>query len=388
VQLEPTDEQIALREAVRRFAEAETPLETVRSLYEHREGFCREWWREAARLGWTSLFIPEAQGGGTVSGRPASDAVIVSEEIGRLVSPGPFLPVNIVAATIARAGSDEQIASLLPGLAEGETFAAWAFAESGDRWSPRDFETTISVSGTEVTISGEKTYLEAAGVANHILVTGRGGGGLSQVLVPADAQGLRVVTGRSIDMTRRYARVILDRVRLPATALIGAPGSAQHDVEAQLQLALALQCSEMIGVAERVFETTIEYGRERFAFGRPIVSFQALKHRIADMALWIEGAKAVGEELTHAVDREAAEASTLASVAKVHIGRRCLDIVDDCVQITGGLGVTWEQDIHLYNRRAAVNRAMFGSPEFHRHRLLGLICPEAPSAETQEGAAP
>jgi alkylation response protein AidB-like acyl-CoA dehydrogenase len=373
VQLELTEEQTALRETVRRFLESETPLTTVRELYDDAEGFERGWWREAATLGWTSPFVPEAYGGGTLSGRPASDAVIVAEEMGRLVSPGPFLPVNVVAAAVARSGSDTLQAELLPGLVAGETFAAWAYAEAGDQWRPADLETTVTVSGDKVTVSGDKAYVEAANVADHLLVTGRGQGGFTQVMVPADATGVTVTPGRSIDMTRRYGRVRFDQVRLPTDTLVGEPGAAGPSVEAQLQLALTLQCAEMIGVAEHTLDTTLAYGRERFAFGRPIVSFQALKHRIADMALWIEGSKAVGEELTRAVDGVGGDASTLASVAKVHIGRRCLDIVDDCVQITGGLGVTWEHDIHLYNRRAAVGRAMFGSPELHRQLLLAVI---------------
>jgi alkylation response protein AidB-like acyl-CoA dehydrogenase len=384
MQLELTEEQVALRDTVRRFVESEVPLTAVRDLYDTPEGFDRGWWRDAAALGWTSPFVPEAQGGGTLSGRPASDAVIVAEEIGRMVSPGPFLPVNVVAAAVARSGTRSQIEAVLPGLAEGDAIATWAFAEPGDRWSAQDLQTTITVADGTVTVSGEKAYVEAAGVADHFLVTGSGDGGLTQVLVPAGARGLRVVPGRSIDMTRRFGRVVLEGVELPHQALLGEPGTAAPAVSAQLELALTLQCAEMVGVAEHSFETTISYGRERFAFGRPIVSFQALKHRLADMALWIEGAKAVGEELVHGVDGDTGEAATLASIAKVHVGRRCLDIVDDCVQITGGLGVTWEHDIHLYNRRATVDRAMYGSPEHHRQRLLGMLGAASPSRREGE----
>jgi alkylation response protein AidB-like acyl-CoA dehydrogenase len=381
VQLELTEEQVALRDTLRRFVEAEVPLTTVRALHEHPDGFERDWWRQAAEIGWTSPFVPEAHGGGTLSGRPASDAVIVAEEIGRLVTPGPFLPVNVVAAAVTRAGTNPQCEAILPGLATGETFAAWAYAEPRDRWTPDGFETSIVVTGDTVVVDGSKAYVEAAAVADHFLVTGLGDGGVTQVLVPADARGLEVIPGRSLDMTRRYGRVIFDGVRLPVESVLGVPGAAGTDVEVQLQLALTLQCAEMIGVAERALETTIEYGRNRSAFGRPIVSFQALKHRLADMALWIEGAKAVGEELVRAVDAESGDARVLASVSKVHVGRRCLDIVDDCVQITGGLGVTWEHDIHLYNRRAAVDRAMFGSPELHRDLLVGVV--EQAAADTE-----
>lgn len=378
MQLELTEEQEALRDTVRKFIATEVPLTTVRDLQGEPDGFSKDWWREAANLGWTSPFVPESHGGGTLSGRATSDAVIIAEEMGRLVAPGPFLPVNVVAAAIARFGTESQAEAVLPGLAAGEAFASWAFAEPGDRWSPDTFETTISVSGDKVNVSGEKAYVEAAGVADHLLVTGRGEAGLTQVLIPARTPGLTIVPGRSIDMTRRYGRVVLDGVELPATALVGAAGAAQPAVEYLLRLALTLQCAEMVGVAERTLQTTIEYGRDRFAFGRPIVSFQALKHRIADMALWVEGAKAVGEELVRAVDADADDAGMLSSVAKVHIGRRCLDIVDDCVQITGGVGVTWEHDIHMYNRRAAVDRAMFGSPEAHRRLLLTHIERQTP----------
>ncbi|MGI9641192.1 MAG: acyl-CoA dehydrogenase family protein [Acidimicrobiia bacterium] len=388
MQLELTDEQVALRDTVRRFIESEVPLTTVRELYDDPNGFNRDWWREAASLGWTSPFIPEAQGGGTLSGRPCSDAVIIAEEIGRLVAPGPFLPTNVVAAAVARSGNESLIEDVLPGLAEGGTFAAWAFAEPGDCWEPECFKTTITVAGDTVTVSGEKAYVEAANVADHFLVTGRGEGGLTQVLVPADASGVQVIPGRSIDMTRRYGRVRFAATEVHTDSVLGPHDSAEPAVAAQLQLALTLQCAEMVGVAEQTLDTTIAYGRERFAFGRPIVSFQALKHRIADMALWIEGSKAVGEELVHAVGDARSDAGILASVAKVHIGRRCLDIVDDCVQITGGMGVTWEHDIHMYSRRAAVDRAMFGSPELHRHRLLAFVELDNDGSHPQEGDTP
>jgi alkylation response protein AidB-like acyl-CoA dehydrogenase len=126
----------------------------------------------------------------------------------------------------------------------------------------------------------------------------------------------------------------------------------------------------MCGVAGRTLETTIEYGLDRFAFGRPIVSFQALKHRIADMTVRLEGSKAVTDALVAAIDSRSPDASRLATVAKAYVGETCLDVVDDCVQITGGIGVTWEHDIHLYNRRAAVDRALFGTPEEHKERVL------------------
>ncbi|WP_029429930.1 acyl-CoA dehydrogenase family protein [Blastococcus sp. URHD0036] len=371
--LELTDEQRSFRDTARRFIESRTPLTTVRDLYDEPDGFDRGWWREAARLGWTSLFVPETHGGGTLSGRAVTDAVVLAEEIGRLVSPGPVLPVNVVAAALAWSGGGDRGTALLPALAAGEAIAGWAFAEPGDRWTPDALETVAVIDDGGVTVEGEKAYVEAAGVADHLLVTARGDGGLTQVLVPADAPGVTVLRGRSVDMTRRYGRVRLTGVRLPVEAVVGQPGRAADVVERQLALALALQCAEMVGLAERAMETTVEYGRDRIAFGRPIVSFQVLKHRLADMAVHLEGMKAVTEELAASIDGKSAETSRLASIAKAYVGRHCLEIVDDCVQITGGMGVTWEHDLHLYNRRAAVDRAMWGTPELHRRRLLDLL---------------
>jgi alkylation response protein AidB-like acyl-CoA dehydrogenase len=386
VQLELTEEQEFFRDTTRKFLESEVPLPAVRELYESNDGFGRGWWQKAAELGWTSLFVPEVLGGGSLSGRPVADAVIVAEEMGRLVSPGPFLPVNVVAAAVAWNGSDSQQAEILPGLLSGEEIAAWAFAEPGGRWEPEAVAATATVADGEVVVNGVKAYVEAAGVADRFLVTARTGDGLTQVLVPAGSAGVKVERGRSLDMTRRFGKVTMHNVTLPATSIVGTPGGRGEDVNRLLQLALALQCAEMVGIADRTMEFTLEYGRERFAFGRPIVSFQALKHRIADMTVCLEGSKAVSDALAAAVDAGDPEAANLASVAKAYVGEHCLDIVDDCVQITGGIGVTWEHDIHLYNRRAAVDRAVYGSPEEHKERLAAQIEGAQVEAAQVEGA--
>ncbi len=373
--LELTDEQAFFRDTARRFLESEVPLTTVRELYDTVDGFDRAWWGKAAELGFTSLFVPESIGGGSLSGNPTQDAVIVAEEMGRLVSPGPFLPVNVVAAGLAWHGTDAQRAEILPGLLSGEALAAWAHTEPGGHWRPEQLTTAATIEGDEVVLHGEKAYVEAVGVADHLLVTARSGDGVSQVLVPAGTPGMAIVRGRSIDMTRRFGRVTFSGARLPVSAIVGEPGNATAAIERQLQLALALQCAETVGGADRALEFTIEYGHDRIAFGRPIVSFQALKHRVADMTVQLEGSKAVSDDLAAAVDEQRDDAVVLASVAKAYVGEHCLDIIDDCVQITGGMGVTWEHDLHLYSRRALIDRATYGTPEEHKQRIVGRIAP-------------
>jgi alkylation response protein AidB-like acyl-CoA dehydrogenase len=374
VNVELTEEQELFRSTTRKLLENTSPLTTVRAAYELRSGFDGDWWRQAAELGWTSFFISETLGGGCVSGRPTVDAVIVAEEMGRLVAPGPFLPVNVVAAALAWRGSEDQQREVCPDLLAGDAVATWAFCEPGGQWNGSSIHATATVGGaSDILLEGTKAYVEAGGVAQHLLVTARTHDRLTQLLVPSDAPGVEIVRGRSIDMTRRFARVRFEEVRLPSSAVVGEIGGADADVDRQLQLALALQCAEMVGVADRALEFTLEYGRDRFAFGRPIVSFQALKHRIADMTVWLEGAKAVSDALAAAVDLRDDQTDHLASVAKAYVGDHCLAIVDDCVQLAGGIGVTWEHDIHLYNRRVAVDRAIYGTPEEHKLQLLSLL---------------
>jgi alkylation response protein AidB-like acyl-CoA dehydrogenase len=371
--LELSEDQEFFRATTRKFLESEAPLSSVRALYESPEGFDRSWWRDGAQLGWTSMYVADSMGGGSLSGSPASDLAIVAEEMGRLVSPGPLVPVTIVAYALSEGGSTDLQKAVLPGLLSGESIASWAWCEPGRRWDTADVETSAVLEGDEIVVSGTKSYVEAAGVADHFLVVALSNGGLTQVLIPAGASGVGVIAGRSIDMTRRFGTLHLDGVRVPASHAVGPFGQAETAVEQQLALALCLQCAEMCGIADRTLEFTLEYGRDRFAFGRPIVSFQALKHRIADMTVRIEGSKAATDALAAALDSGDADASRLASVAKAYVGESCLDIVDDCVQITGGIGVTWEHDIHLYNRRAVVDRAVFGTPEEHKARLLRFM---------------
>jgi alkylation response protein AidB-like acyl-CoA dehydrogenase len=372
VNLELTEDQEFFRDTTRRFLESEAPLTTVRALWDTDDGFERGWWAKAAELGWTTLFVPEEHGGGSLSGNPVQDAVIVAEEMGRLVAPGPFLPVNVVCAALARDGTAEQQAELFPGLLAGETIAAWAFGERGAPWDPSGISLTAEPAGDEIVLSGQKAYVEAGGVADQLLVTARTGDGLTQVVVPSSAAGLSVTRGRSIDLVRRYASIAFDGVRVPSSAVLGEVGGAADLVERQLEIALALQCAETVGAADRVFEFTIEYAQDRYAFGRPIASFQALKHRIADMLVWLEFSKSIVDGAARAVDTDN-DAARLVSVAKAYVGDRCLDLIDDCVQINGGIGVTWEHDIHIYSRRVAVNRAVYGTPEEHRERLCTLL---------------
>jgi alkylation response protein AidB-like acyl-CoA dehydrogenase len=375
VNLELTEDQRFFRETTRRFIENEAPISLVRGWHDSDQGFEISWWRQAAELGWTSMFAPERAGGGSLSGRPLADAAIVAEEMGRLTTPGPFLPVNVVAAALSFDGADGH-ADTLAALVSGESVAAWAFGEPGSRWDPGTFATTADFEGTEIVIRGVKSYVEAASAAAHLLVTARSGDGLTQVLVPADSAGVTVVSTPSLDLAKRFGQVRFDGVRLPRSAVVGEIGTAAEAVERQFQIALALQCAETIGGLDRVFEFTLEYMGERYAFGRPISSYQALKHRVADLLLMIESAKGCVDASITSFDEGSPDAAIDARVAKAYVGAKALHIIPECMQLHGGISVTWEHDIHLYLRRATVNRAVFGTPEQHRERICSILLAE------------
>ena len=374
MELELTDEQTMLRDTTRRFLEDSMPLSAVRELAENEPaGFDRAWWRQAAELGWTSMLVPEELGGGSVSGAGLADLAMIAHERGRLVSPGPLLGTNVVAAALAAAGAPGEQAAVLEGLLAGEVVATWAFAEPNAEWSAAGVALTATPTAEGVVLDGVKTTVEAGAEGDQVLVTARTGAGLTQVLVPAGSPGVEVERMESLDLVRRLAEIRFTGVELPANAVVGEIGGAAADVERQLQLALVLQCAEIVGAIDRAFAFTVEWAFDRYSFGRPLASYQALKHRFAEMKLWLEASHATADAAVRAVEEAAANAAELVSVAKSYIGDQAPALLQGCVQMHGGIGVTWEHDLHLYLRRVTQNALLFGTPEDHRERIVALL---------------
>jgi alkylation response protein AidB-like acyl-CoA dehydrogenase len=359
VELELSEDQAFFQQTTRKFLAAECPIATVRGLESTAAGYAPDYWRRGAELGWTSLLVPEADGGGSFSEHGLLDLVLVAEEMGRLVSPGPLVPVNVVASALARSGTEEQKAAVLPGLLDGREVAAWC--------GPRAVGLAATPDG--LVLDGVVAPVEAAAQAAQLLVVGDAGDGPTQVLVPADAPGVTVTPMGGLDLVRRFAEVRLDSVRLPASAMLGAAGAAADDVEHQLQVAVVLQCAETVGATDRVFEMTLEYLDDRYSFGRPLSSYQALKHRVADDKVWLEACHAIATAAARAVAVGTADAPDRVSAAKAWIGPHATELIQDCVQLHGGIGVTWEHDLHLYLRRTTVNRVVYGTPEAHQERI-------------------
>jgi alkylation response protein AidB-like acyl-CoA dehydrogenase len=369
-----TDDVEFFRATTNRFIAEEMPIAATRALASDDDGFDRATWRRAAELGWTSLLAPASLGGGGLSANPVADLAVVAEELGRQVAPGPLLPVNVVIDTLTRSASPALVEEVVPGLMSGETIAAWALAEPRDVWGVDGLgDTIVRAEGSEFVVSGHKRFVEAAASADVILVSAMADDGPTQVLVRAEVDGLTIVPGRSVDIVRRFADLHFDDVRVPAEAIVGEIGGAARDIAHQCRLALALQVAETVGGLDHVSTMTLDYLADRWSFGRPLASYQALKHRLADMLLALETSKGCAEAAAEAVGTASPHAQRDVSVAKAYVGRAAIEILGECVQLHGGIAMTWEHDLHLYERRAAVNRAVYGAPEQHEERLCALV---------------
>jgi alkylation response protein AidB-like acyl-CoA dehydrogenase len=363
VELELTEDQAFLLDTTRRFLDADAPIAAVRALEEDPAGFSPSYWRQGAELGWTSLLVPEALGGGSLSRHGLSDLVLVAEEMGRHFAPGPLAPVNIVAAAIARAGTPAQREGVLPSLLDGSAIAAWCghvpveAAPDQDGW----------------VLSGSVPAVEAGAQAEHLLVAASAGPEVVQLLVPAATPGVTITPLAGLDLVRRHAAVSFAGARVPGHAAVGDPDRGREEVEHGLQLACVLQCVETCGVIDVVFAMTVEYLGDRYSFGRPLSSYQALKHRLADDKVVLESCHAAATAAVRAVATSSAQAAELVSVAKLWIGPHATELIQDAVQLHGGIGVTWEHDLHLFLRRATVNRVLHGTPEWHADRIAGAL---------------
>jgi alkylation response protein AidB-like acyl-CoA dehydrogenase len=366
--LESTSDQEFFRETTAKFLAEHVPVGEIRRLRADPVGFAPAYWRGGANLGWTSLLVPEAHGGGTISDRGLVDLTLVAHEFGTHAAPGPLASVNVVAATLSEVGRGAQL-DLVADLLSGDALATWCLGEAkpDDRLGRVALE--VRVDGGDVVLRGVKRPVESAAEADHLLVTGRTGGGLTQVLVPRDAAGLSVAPMQSVDLTRRFGVVTFDGVRLPADAVIGEIGGADAQVERQLQRALVILNAEAVGAMQAAFDMTVEWAFDRYSFGRPLASYQEIKHRFADMKSWLEASHAVSDAAAAAVEAQSPDAGELVSVAKAYIGDYGGELLHDCVQIHGGIGVTFEHDIHLFLRRTTLNRALFGTPADHRQRI-------------------
>jgi alkylation response protein AidB-like acyl-CoA dehydrogenase len=365
-------ERLLFASTAQAFLEKEASLRRVRELHASNTSFDRDWWRRAAELGWASMLVPEELGGGSVSGDGVGDLALVAELVGHSVAPGPLHPVNTVLAGLVDADNADAHSAVIEALVAGEAIATWASYEPRRGWAPLDTTAAAATTAKGFRIDGVKDRVETGVQSDYFLLAAHCDGALRQFLVPADAAGVTVEAQQSIDLVKRYARVTFDGVEVAADAAVGSAAQTEALIRRQSQVAQVLQCAEVVGALETVFDFTVQWALDRYSFGRPLASYQALKHRFADMKIWLEACRAATRGAITAVGGRTADAEVLVSVAKSYVGEHAAPMLQLCVQLHGGIGVTWEHDLHLFLRRVTLYRSMFGTPEEHNLRVYAL----------------
>ncbi|MEI8000362.1 MAG: acyl-CoA dehydrogenase family protein [Actinomycetes bacterium] len=369
-----SEEQEQLRDAVRRFMEAKSASEDVRRLMETTDGYDPAVWSQMANeLGLQSLAIPEEYGG---QGFTFIELAIVLEEMGRALLCAPYFSSVVLAAhAILNAGTDAEKAEFLPGIASGETIAALAFTEPNGKWDAAGITMEATGSGEAFTLSGTKMFVIDGHLANTIVVVARQAGtsgedGIGFFVVDADAPGLTRTALATMDQTRKQARLDFDGV---AARPLGTVGSGWAALSKTLDQAAVAIANESIGGAQKCLEMSVEYAKVRVQFGRPIGSFQAIKHKCADMLLEVESGKSAAYYAAWAAAEDNEERPVVASLAKAYVSDAYFHAAAENIQIHGGIGFTWEHDAHLYFKRAKSSEILLGDATYHRELLAQRI---------------
>ena len=364
-----SDEQEELRASVRRFLSEKSPETEVRRLMDTTEGYDPAVWSQMAdQLGLQSLTIPEEFGG---SGFTYVELLVVLEEMGAALLCAPFFSsVALAANALLTSGDDEAKKSYLPGIASGETIATLAITEDNGKWDFSGIECKAEQKGDGWVLNGHKMFVLDGHVANLVIVAARSAKGVSLFAVQGDAPGLTRTPLPTMDQTRKQAR--LEFSDTPA-ALIGTDGGAEPGLSKTLDLAAVALAAEQVGGAQRVLDSSVEYAKTRIQFGRPIGSFQAIKHKCADMLLEVESAKSAAYYAAWAAAEDSDELPVVASLAKSYCSEAYFHSAAENIQIHGGIGFTWEHPAHLYFKRAKSSELLLGDPSYHRELLAQRI---------------
>jgi alkylation response protein AidB-like acyl-CoA dehydrogenase len=357
-----------LRGTVRRFVTDRDAVGQARRMLDGGAYDDATWSTMARQLGLAGLTLPEELGG-AAAGWP--EAVGVLEELGAALLPSAYFGTSVLAATaIALSRDDAAQTLLLPPLAGGERTATLAVLEQSGSWDPRQFTLTASQHGETHRLDGTKLYVVDGHLADLVVVVARSEEGLSLYAVEGDSPGLTRTPLPTLDPTRPLARLEFQAV---AAMPVGAPGQAQHMVEATLDRAALAVAAESLGGADRCLQLTLRQAKERVAFGRPIGGFQAVKHKLADLYLELEFARAAVEAAAAAADEDADLFPVYASVAMAQAVDTFALVATETIHLHGGTGFTWEHDAQLYFRRAKSSQLLFGDPSFHRERIAGRL---------------
>jgi alkylation response protein AidB-like acyl-CoA dehydrogenase len=362
-----SDDQILLRNSVRAALDEQCKPAHVRAMFDDAKGYSDQLWGEMAKLGWLGLPFPEEQGG---AGLGLVELALLMEEMGRAAYPGPFFATVVLGGFgIMLGGGAAQKDKWLSAIASGKARATAALLEEHLDWDPASITATAAKSGGGWTLSGLKRFVPWAHVADVVLVPARSPEGLSLFLVDPKASGVTLKPMVGIDLASRWSEMRLDKVPVGADALLGQAGTAGPLLESLLRRAAVMSSAEMLGSARRCLDMSVEYAKVREQFGQPIGSFQAIRHRCAEMLLEAENAHAAVYYAAWALTAGAEDAAIASSICKAYVSEAARKVCGDAIQVHGGIGFTWEYDLHLYMKRAKALEPLYGDTEYHRELI-------------------
>jgi alkylation response protein AidB-like acyl-CoA dehydrogenase len=372
-----SQEQELLRATARKFLENECTSGFVRARMEEPAGVTDDFWAKLAEQGWLGLIYPEEHGGSALG---FVDLTVLMEEMGRVVMPGPFFSTVLLGGlAIREAGSAAQKKEWLTRIAAGRAKTTLAWTEPSARWDAAGVTCAARESKDGFILNGTKLFVLDAHLADVLVVVARTSEGrtpeegTSLLLVPKGTRGVEVKLLPTMDQTRKLCEVSFKDAAVPADALMGAKGGAWSALSRAVERATVALCAEMCGGAQRVLDMTTDYAKIRIAFGKPIGTYQGVKHKAADMLVDVENAKSLTYYAAWAVDENAPEAALAASMAKAYVTDAYRKVAGAGIQLHGGIGFTWEHDLHLYFKRAKSSEFTFGDATYHRERVAQLI---------------
>ena len=369
------EEQLMLQRTVRRYVEKECTTEFVREMMEDANGYSPKMWQDLAGMGLLGVNIPEADAG---SGMGLVELIVVIEQMGRAIFPGSLLETMMVAEAISEGGNGDQKKSYLPKIANGELIGTLAIDEPGGFWDAEAVQATAKREGGRYRLSGTKLFVPYAHVADLMVCAvrtsegGRPEEGVTLLLVEPKNDGAKVETLPTMDESYKLCEVSLDGVSVSASQVLGEEGAGWHLWDKIRQKATVLASAEMVGGAERVMEIIVAYSKERQQFDKLIGSFQAIKHRCVDMLVDVVSSRGCVYYAAWAVENQAKDAEIAVSSAKAYASDAYVNASQKALQSFGGIGFTWEHDIHLFMKRARRLEMTFGDATFHRERMASL----------------
>jgi alkylation response protein AidB-like acyl-CoA dehydrogenase len=361
------EQQEMLRNFARDFLEKECPEQLVRQMEEDEKGYSPELWQKMAQQGWMGLIIPEQYEG---TGMNICELVVLLEEFGRALVPGPFIPTVVLGGVpITEAGTEEQKKQYLPKIASGELIMTMALTEPSAKWTADGVTLEAKKDGNDYVLNGTKLFVQDAHVTDMMVVVARTGGsgedGITLFLVDSKSPGIKFEVLKTIAADKQ-AEVVFENVKVPAANILGAEGKGWPIVEKTKRVATVAACAYLVGLSQMDFDVTLNYAKERVQFGRPIGSFQAIQHKLADAVIDVDGSRFITYKAAWSLQEGEPDADMMISMAKAWTSDASRRVVAHGQQIHGGIGFTKEYKIQLYFRRQKWMELMWGDADYHR----------------------